>query len=59
MVKCHRNSSADELEGRIVAEILRNSDRDASIQAGGIHDYDLRSGLDYGITVTLYHLHFF
>ena len=35
--------SADELEGRIVAEILRNSDRDASIQAGGIHDYDLRS----------------
>lgn len=38
-----REVSADEIEGRIVAEILRNSDQSAAEQSGGIHDYGLRA----------------
>ena len=38
-----REVSADEAEGRMVSEMLRNSDQQASLAAGGIHDYSLRS----------------
>jgi filamentous hemagglutinin len=35
--------SVQEAEGRIVAEILRNSDQQTSNAAGGTHDYEVRS----------------
>jgi filamentous hemagglutinin len=34
--------SKEEAEGRIVAEILRNSDRSTADEAGGKHDYEIR-----------------
>lgn len=34
--------SEQEAEGRIVAEILRNSDRQTSEASGGVHDYEVR-----------------
>ena len=33
---------ATDAEGRIVAELLRNSDKDTASSTGGVHDYDLR-----------------
>lgn len=35
--------SEQEAEGRIVAELLRNSDQQTSSAAGGVHDYEVRS----------------
>ncbi|WP_424062884.1 hemagglutinin repeat-containing protein [Paraburkholderia sp.] len=35
--------SEQEAEGRIVAEILRNSDKQTSNASGGVHDYEVRS----------------
>ena len=37
-----REVSADEAEGRMVAEMLRNSDQTTNQAAGGVHDYVLR-----------------
>ncbi|WP_168224781.1 DUF637 domain-containing protein [Rhodoferax aquaticus] len=38
-----REVSETELEGRLTAEMLRNSDASASAQSGGVNDYKLRS----------------
>ena len=38
-----REITERELEGRLVAEMLRNSDASASAQSGGVSDYKLRS----------------
>ncbi|RSD19131.1 hypothetical protein EIZ52_10595 [Pandoraea apista] len=35
--------SEREAEGRIVAELLRNSDKQTSDAAGGVHDYEVRA----------------
>ncbi|WP_246641537.1 hemagglutinin repeat-containing protein [Paraburkholderia edwinii] len=35
--------SQEEAEGRIVAEMLRNSDKQTADASGGVHDYEVRS----------------